>query len=67
VARTEGADPRPQVLSDARASAVALLLSQAGVTRHPLAVKGFGDSQAVASDNTPACLAVNRRVAIKLL
>lgn len=54
-------------LSQNRAGAVANYLSSQGVTRARIGTQGFGSSQPVASNDTPAGRQANRRVEIKIV
>jgi len=62
-----GSDAYNQTLSERRATTVADYLSTKGVTRARLGTRGFGESQPVASNDTDAGRAQNRRVEIKLV
>ena len=62
-----GSDAYNQTLSERRAGTVADYLSTKGVTRARLGVRGFGESQPVASNDSDAGRAQNRRVEIKLV
>ncbi|HZV61574.1 MAG TPA: OmpA family protein [Methylophilaceae bacterium] len=56
-----------QGLSEARALAVAAYLKdKLGVPESQISLKGYGDSQPVASNNTPQGMAQNRRVQIRV-
>ena len=61
--RQRGVDNNQQ-LSEKRAQAVMAYLSQHGVRQDMMTTKGWGDAQPVASNNTPAGRAQNRRVEI---
>jgi outer membrane protein OmpA-like peptidoglycan-associated protein len=54
-------------LSQNRATAVANYLSSQGVQRARIGTQGFGSSQPVASNDTPAGRQANRRVEIKIV
>ena len=53
-----------QMLSERRAQAVSNYLMQVGVDRMRIATRGFGERNPIASNDTPAGRAVNRRVEI---
>jgi OOP family OmpA-OmpF porin len=59
-----GTEPHNQGLSERRAQAVAVYLQQAGAPGGRLITSGVGESQPVASNETPAGRARNRRVEI---
>lgn len=59
---SKGTDSYNQGLSDRRASAVASYLRGRGVSNARLSIKGFGESAPVASNDTEAGRAQNRRV-----
>lgn len=61
-----GTDAVNQRLSEERARAVADYLSYQGVNRARLATQGFGKTQPIASNDTEAGRAENRRVEIKI-
>lgn len=56
-----------QTLSERRAQSVADYLSNKGILRDRLEVIGFGETQAIAPNNTEEGKALNRRVEISLL
>ncbi len=57
-----GPEDYNQILSEERASAVRDFLIQQGVTPSLITARGFGESQPVASNDTPAGRQLNRRV-----
>lgn len=57
-----GTDANNQTLSEARAEAVAAYLAARGIDRQRLAVKGYGASKPVTSNDTDAGRQQNRRV-----
>ncbi|MDH3682507.1 MAG: OmpA family protein [Acidimicrobiia bacterium] len=61
-----GSEESNQLLSEARASAVASYFEQNGVDPARLVVIGHGESQPVAANNTPPGRAKNRRVTITM-
>lgn len=61
--RQKGVDSNQQ-LSEKRAEAVMAYLSQHGVRQDMMTVKGYGDAQPVATNDTAAGRAQNRRVEI---
>ena len=62
-----GSDAYNQALSERRALSVADYLSGHGVQPARLATRGYGESQPVASNDTDAGRAANRRVEIKIV
>lgn len=62
-----GTDAYNQTLSQRRAESVASYLTSRGVQRARIATQGFGESQPVASNDTEAGRAENRRVEIRLV
>ena len=62
-----GTDAYNQTLSVRRAQAVADYLGKGGVAAARMTVKGFGESQPVASNDTDEGRAENRRVELKIL
>ncbi|GAA0738899.1 OmpA family protein [Sphingomonas japonica] len=62
-----GSDAYNQGLSERRASSVANYLTSRGVSSARLGTRGFGETQPVASNDTEAGRAENRRVEIKLV
>ncbi|HVJ71331.1 MAG TPA: OmpA family protein [Sphingomicrobium sp.] len=62
-----GSDAYNQTLSDRRAQSVADYLAGHGVTRARIGVRGFGESQPIASNDTDPGRAENRRVEIKVV
>ena len=62
-----GSDAYNQTLSDRRAQSVADYLAGHGVTRARIGVRGFGESQPIASNDTDLGRAENRRVEIKVV
>lgn len=62
-----GAAAMNQTLSERRAQSVADYLSNKGILRDRLEVIGFGETQAIAPNNTEEGKALNRRVEISLL
>ena len=63
---SEGAAASNLRLSEQRADAVRMYLAQAGVARDRLTVRGFGEDDPVASNDTPEGRARNRRVVFRL-
>jgi len=64
---SRGTDAHNQQLSERRAAAVRDAFDQLGVTRARFSVRGYGESQPVASNATPQGMQRNRRVEITLL
>jgi outer membrane protein OmpA-like peptidoglycan-associated protein len=62
-----GSDAYNQTLSDRRAQSVADYLVGHGVTRARIGVRGYGESQPIASNDTDLGRAENRRVEIKVV
>lgn len=62
---SQGAEAYNEKLSDRRASAVKQVLVKNGISAARLTTRGFGESQPVASNDTEAGRAHNRRVAYK--
>ncbi|MBI0475558.1 OmpA family protein [Sphingomonas sp. MA1305] len=62
-----GSDAYNQQLSERRAVAVADYLSSRGVQPARIGTRGFGESQPIASNDTDAGRAANRRVEIKIV
>ena len=62
-----GSDAYNQTLSDRRAQSVADYLAGHGVTRARIGVRGYGESQPIASNDTDLGRAENRRVEIKVV
>jgi len=62
-----GSDSYNQALSERRASAVASFLGSRGVMQQRMIVVGAGESRPIASNNTEAGRAQNRRVEITLV
>ncbi len=62
-----GSEPYNQGLSERRARSVAAYLQQAGVPASRLVTSGVGESQPVATNDTPVGRARNRRVEITAL
>jgi OmpA-OmpF porin, OOP family len=63
---TEGASETNMKLSQARADKVKAYLVSKGISENRIATKGFGASQPLNKDKTPAEKAQNRRVVLKL-
>ncbi len=61
-----GSDDYNQKLSEKRAASVAETLADQGVTKKRLAVEGYGEQKAVASNSTDSGRAENRRVEIAI-
>ena len=64
---SDGSDAYNQALSERRARSVADYLSSHGIASARLATQGFGESQPIADNSTPAGKAENRRVEIKVV
>lgn len=64
---SSGSDTLNQRLSEGRAQSVSTHLNTAGVIADRIEVIGFGETQPVASNDTPAGKELNRRVEITLL
>lgn len=59
---SEGSDEYNQWLSEQRASSVVAYLADNGVEVSRMAAKGFGESQPIATNDTPEGRAANRRI-----
>lgn len=64
---SQGSDAYNQSLSERRAAAVRMQLVAGGVAEGRITSKGFGESQPVASNDTPAGRQQNRRVEVIVL
>lgn len=64
---SRGSDAHNQALSERRAAAVRDAFDRLGVTRARFSVRGYGESQPVATNATAAGMRQNRRVEITLL
>jgi len=62
-----GSDAYNQALSERRAQSVANYLSARGVAAARIGIRGYGESQPIASNDTGAGRAENRRVEIKVV
>lgn len=62
-----GSDAYNQALSERRAQSVASYLSSHGVARARMGIRGFGESQPIASNESEAGRSENRRVEIKVV
>jgi len=62
-----GSDAYNQALSERRAQSVADYLASHGVARARMGIRGFGETQPIASNDTDAGRAQNRRVEIKVV
>jgi outer membrane protein OmpA-like peptidoglycan-associated protein len=62
-----GTDAYNQALSERRAGAVADYLSMRGVARARMGVRGYGETQPIASNETEEGRSQNRRVEIKVV
>ena len=62
-----GSDAYTQGLSERRATAVADYLSSHGVQRARIGIRGFGETQPIATNETEEGRAANRRVEIKIV
>ena len=62
-----GSDQYNQQLSERRATSVADYLSGRGVQSARIATRGYGETQPIASNDTPEGQAANRRVEIKIV
>jgi outer membrane protein OmpA-like peptidoglycan-associated protein len=62
-----GTDAYNQALSERRAQSVADYLASHGVARARMGIHGYGESQPIASNDTEAGRAQNRRVEIKVV
>ncbi len=62
-----GGDPYNQGLSERRAVSVADYLSSRGVQSARIGTRGYGETQPIASNDTPDGQAANRRVEIKIV
>jgi outer membrane protein OmpA-like peptidoglycan-associated protein len=62
-----GSDSYNQTLSDRRATAVADYLSSRGVQTARIGTRGYGETQPIASNDTDAGRAANRRVEVKIV
>ncbi|MBU4499377.1 MAG: OmpA family protein [Gammaproteobacteria bacterium] len=61
-----GSDSSNQVLSEQRAQAVSMALTDMGVSRDRVSTKGYGEAYAVAGNDTASGRQLNRRVEIML-
>ncbi|MCF2514686.1 OmpA family protein [Sphingomonas sp. G124] len=62
-----GSDAYNQALSERRAQSVADYLASGGVARARMGIRGYGESQPIASNDTEEGRAQNRRVEIKVV
>lgn len=62
-----GSDAYNQALSERRAQSVAAYLSGHGVERARMGIRGFGETQPIATNDTDAGRSENRRVEIKVV
>lgn len=62
-----GSDAYNQALSERRAQSVADYLASRGVARARMGIRGYGESQPIASNDTEAGRSQNRRVEIKVV
>jgi outer membrane protein OmpA-like peptidoglycan-associated protein len=62
-----GSDAYNQTLSERRATSVADYLASRGVQRARIGTRGFGETQPIASNDTDAGRAANRRVEVKIV
>ena len=62
-----GSDAYNQALSERRAQSVADYLASHGVARARMGIRGYGETQPIASNDTDAGRAQNRRVEIKVV
>lgn len=62
-----GSDAYNQTLSERRATSVADYLASRGVQQARIGTRGFGESQPIASNDTDAGRAANRRVEVKIV
>lgn len=62
-----GSDAYNQSLSERRAQSVASYLSACGVAQARMGIRGYGEAQPIASNETEAGRAQNRRVEIKVV
>jgi outer membrane protein OmpA-like peptidoglycan-associated protein len=62
-----GSEPYNQTLSEARASSVARYLESQKVVSQRIVTRGMGESQPIATNDTPEGRALNRRVEIVLI
>lgn len=63
----EGSQERNQILSEARAEAVANYLETFGIEAHRMQTVGYGMSQPIATNLTPEGRALNRRTEIEVI
>lgn len=66
-ASADGPDDYNMTLSQQRAQSVADYLSNRGVARARMGIRGFGETQPIASNDTEAGRQANRRVEIKVV
>lgn len=64
---SSGSDAHNQKLSEQRSQSVAMLLTALDVDKSRLTIKGYGESQPIASNETTEGRAVNRRVEIAIV
>jgi outer membrane protein OmpA-like peptidoglycan-associated protein len=62
-----GSDAYNQALSERRAQSVSDYLAARGVARARIGIRGYGESQPIASNDTDTGRAENRRVEIKVV
>jgi outer membrane protein OmpA-like peptidoglycan-associated protein len=63
---SRGSNSSNQVLSEQRAQAVSMALTNMGIDRARISTKGYGESYAIASNDTASGRQLNRRVEIML-
>ena len=62
---SQGTDENNQALSEARAAAVVTFMADRGVPTNGLRAVGFGETQPISDNATPAGRAENRRISFE--
>ncbi len=64
---SDGSDPTNQALSERRAQAVADYLTQHGIARDRFTTRGYGESNPIVPNDSPADKARNRRIEFRVI